>query len=114
MMKMAEASKVSFRIQTAGMPLLEGAYELFEKGGIPGAAFRNLEFTGDRVHYTRTVDYSLKMLCHDAQTSGGLLMSVNPDLVPGLLEELRQGDPAAGAWLIGEVLPESPRRLYFE
>lgn len=113
-LKMAQASRVSFRIQTTRIPLLPGAYGIFEKGSIPGATFRNLEFTGKSVHYTRHVDYSLKMLCHDAQTSGGLLMSVNPDHCSALIEEINHTDPSAGAVLVGEVVPESPRTLYFE
>lgn len=113
-LKMAEASKVSLRIRTSRIPLLPGAYQVFEKGSIPGATFRNLEFTGEQAHFTRSVDYNLKMLAHDAQTSGGLLMAVNPDHATSLVEELRRIDPEAGAAVIGEVLPESPRRIYFE
>lgn len=113
-LKMAEASRVSLRIRTARIPLLPGAYQVFEKGSIPGATFRNLEFTGEQAHYTRSVDYNMKMLAHDAQTSGGLLMAVNPDHATSLVGELKRIDPEAGAAVIGEVLPESPRRLYFE
>jgi len=113
-LKMAEASKVSFRIRSTQMPLLPGAYQVYEKGSIPGASFRNQDFTGQQVHYTRGVDYNLKMLLHDAQTSGGLLMSVNPDHALALVEELNRIDPELSAAVIGEVLPESPRRLYIE
>jgi len=113
-MKMAEASRVSFRIRSAQIPLLKGAYQVYEKGSIPGAAFRNLEFTGEHIHCTRTVDYNRKMLLHDAQTSGGLLMAVNPDHAGPLIEELSRVDPDMPAVEIGEVIPESPRRLYFE
>jgi hydrogenase maturation factor len=56
----------------------------------------------------------MKMLVHDAQTSGGLLMTVNPDHAGLLLEELNRLDPGISAVEIGEVLPESPRRIYFE
>lgn len=113
-MKMAEASGVSFRIRTSQIPLFPGAYQVYEKGSIPGATFRNLEFTGQHAHCTRGVDYNLKMLVHDAQTSGGLLMAVNPDHAEPLIEELNRVDPEVSAVEIGEVLPESPRRLYFE
>ena len=41
---------------------LPGAFRIFEKGSIPGACFRNREFTGNAVHFTRKVDYSMKML----------------------------------------------------
>ncbi len=113
-MKMAEASGVSFRIRSSEIPLLPGAYEVYEKGSIPGATFRNLEFTGQHTHCTRGVDYNLKMLIHDAQTSGGLLMSVNPDHAGALIEELNRQDPDVSAVEIGQVIPESPRRLYIE
>ncbi len=112
-LKMAEASQVSFRIQCDAVPLLSGAKDIFEKGSIPGASFRNQEFTGNEVSFTRKVSYTLRMLMHDAQTSGGLLLSVSPDLSGALVEELNQS--ATGfATEIGEVLAESPRRLYFE
>lgn len=113
-LKMAEASRVSFRIHSGNIPLIPGAFEVFDKGSIPGATFRNLEFTGKQVHFTRGVGYNLKMLVHDAQTSGGLLMAVNPDHANQLVKEINQRDPASGAALIGEVLPQSPRILYFE
>ena len=113
-LKMAEASHVSIRIQTDRIPLLPGAYEVFEKGSIPGATFKNLEFTGNRAHFTRSVDYNLKMLAYDAQTSGGLLMTVNPDHTEQLVRDLKTGDPNSEAVIIGEVLSESPRTLYVE
>lgn len=113
-MKMAEASQSSFRIHTGQIPLLPGAFDAFEKGSIPGATFRNLEFTGKEAHFTRSVGYNLKMLVHDAQTSGGLLMSVNPDHADSLVKEINETDPDSGAVILGEVLPQSPRILYFE
>ncbi len=113
-LKMAEASHTSFRIHTKSILVLPGAYHVYKKGSIPGATFRNQEFTGARAHFTRTVDYNLKMLVHDAQTSGGLLMSVNPDHAERVIHELNTIDPGSGATIIGEVLNESPRTLYFE
>ena len=113
-LKMAEASRISIRIQTKKVPLLPGAYQVYEKGSIPGATFRNQEFTGNRAHFTRNVDYNLKMLVHDAQTSGGLLMTVNPDHARHVVQELNKVDPLSSAAIIGEVLNESPRSLYFE
>jgi selenide,water dikinase len=112
--KMAHASGVSFRIHADSIPLLPGAYRIFEKGSIPGVTFRNKEYTGEDLHFTRGVDYNMKMLVHDAQTSGGLLMSVNPDHVTGFINELKTSYPDLSVAIIGEVLTESPRALYFE
>ncbi len=113
-LKMAQASRTSFRIETGRIPLLPGAFQVFERGSIPGATFRNQEFSGDRAHFTRGVDYNMKMLVHDAQTSGGLLMAVNPDHTENVIRELKELDPSSGAAHIGEVLSQSPRSLYFE
>lgn len=113
-LKMAQASKVSLRIHAESVPLLQGAHRIFEKGSIPGATFRNKEFTGNQVHFTRGVGYSTVMLMHDAQTSGGLLMSVNPDHSEAFVSELKTKDPELSVAVIGEVLSKSPRSLYFE
>jgi selenide,water dikinase len=113
-LKMAEASGVSLRIKTAGLPILPGAFSAFEKGSIPGAAFSNWEFTGDRIHFTRGVDHSTRMLVHDAQTSGGLLIAVSPDLAESLVDEVANNGSPQQAVIIGEVLEKSPREVYFE
>lgn len=75
-LKMAQASGVTLEIEIEEVPVLPGAYELAEGGCLPGAAFRNQEFVEPHCLFQKDVDYSLKMLCLDAQTSGGLLMCV--------------------------------------
>jgi selenide, water dikinase len=75
-LRMAQASNVTLEIDSEEVPVLSGAYGLVESGCIPGAAFRNLEFVEQDCNFEKSVDYSMKMLCLDAQTSGGLLMCV--------------------------------------
>ena len=113
-LKLARASRVSLRIHAGSVPLLPGAFRIFEQGSIPGATFRNQEYTGDQIHFTRGVAYTMKMLFHDAQTSGGLFMSVDPDFLDSFIKELRTNDPHLEVAVIGEVLEESPKGLYIE
>jgi selenide,water dikinase len=113
-LKLARASRVSLRIHAQSIPLLPGAFRIFEQGSIPGATFRNQEYTGDQIHFTRGVAYTMKMLFHDAQTSGGLFMSVDPDFLDSFIKELRTNDPHLEVAVIGEVLEESPKGLYIE
>jgi selenide,water dikinase len=87
-LKMARASGVTIRIDLNKVPLLAGTYDLAEQGCIPGAAFRNLDYTEGETRFDDDIDYNLKMIAHDAQTSGGLLMAVAPEKVPELLREL--------------------------
>ena len=88
--KLALASDVTLSIDSASVPIFNGAYDLVELGCIPGACFRNLEYVESGCHCRNTVDYNHKMLLLDAQTSGGLLVCVKPDVAKDALEEFCQ------------------------
>ena len=88
-MKMAEASNVSFKIFSSQLPVLDGVDELLDKGCIPGSAFRNLKFVEKSVHFGADVHYNRKMVACDAQTSGGLLFAIKPQLVNDAIQELK-------------------------
>lgn len=89
-LKLALAGDVSLRLDSKKVPLLKGAYELVKMGCIPGAAFRNLDFIEKDSVFMPNVDYNLKMLMLDAQTSGGLLMTVNPVKAELVLNDLHE------------------------
>ncbi len=73
-LKMAMGSNVTIEIEAKKVPLFDGAYDLIELGCIPGACFRNLEYVDENCVFDKSLDYNLKMLMLDAQTSGGLLI----------------------------------------
>ena len=87
-LKMARASGVTISLDMRRAPLLEGAYGLADQGCIPGAAFRNLDYTERETRFAEGLDYNLRMIAHDAQTSGGLLLAIAPDKAEHLLQEL--------------------------
>lgn len=88
--KLALGSGVTLSINSDSVPFFKGAYDLVEMGCIPGACFRNLEFVESGTSFQNSVDYNHKMLLLDAQTSGGLLVCVKPDVAQNALEEFRQ------------------------
>ncbi len=96
-LKMARASGVTIRIEMSSVPLLEGVYSLTDLGCIPGAAFRNLDYTEGDTQFAEGLDYNLRMIAHDAQTSGGLLIAVAPGKSRGLLKELHNSDHGEAA-----------------
>ncbi|MEI8347026.1 MAG: selenide, water dikinase SelD [Pseudomonadota bacterium] len=103
-LRMAQASDVCFKISSDALPLFNNAYQLVEKGCIPGGAFRNLKFVEKMTKGLSAIDYNLKMLMLDPQTSGGLLICTPPEKAVKLLDELRKnGYPLAQK--IGEVIP---------
>jgi selenide,water dikinase len=71
------------------VPLIGNAYKLIDEGCIPGAAFRNLEYAETDTLFAPDLDYNLKMLAYDAQTSGGLIISVPHDLEKKIIAELK-------------------------
>ncbi len=87
-LKMAVASNVTICINMKEVPLIGNVYSLTDTGCIPGASFRNLEFTEPQTKFADGLDYNLKMLACDAQTSGGLLMSVPHNSEDDVLAEL--------------------------
>jgi len=101
-LKMARGSGVTIKLNMSAVPMADGTYSLAEQGCIPGAAFRNLDYTERETLFAEGLDYSLKMIAHDAQTSGGLLMAVAQAKAGELLSELQaSGHPEAA--VIGVV-----------
>jgi selenide, water dikinase len=102
-MQMADASNVTLRLQASRVPLLGGAYALAESGCLPGAMFRNLEYVEKNTRFAPGLDYNLKMLLLDPQTSGGLFFGVEPDKAQQALERLRSEGYTASA-IVGETV----------
>jgi len=93
---MLAASGVSAEIDAAAVPLLPKAVELAERGAIPGGTNRNREALAPHVTFDPGVGAAMRVLLFDAQTSGGLLIAVDPDRANTLLAALqREGTPAA-------------------
>ena len=102
--EMAAGSGVSFRIDSAKVPLLEGALDCVRGGFIPGGLNNNREFAECLVSYEANVPEEIRTILFDPQTAGGLLLSVARSDADSLLTALNNaGVPAVE---IGEVLPQ--------
>jgi selenide, water dikinase len=101
--EMAAGSGVSLRIDSAKVPLLEGALDCVRAGLIPGGLKNNREFAECLVSYDPGVPEEIRTMLFDPQTAGGLLLSVAHCDSDALLAALQSaGVPAVE---IGEVLP---------
>jgi selenide,water dikinase len=105
-LKMAQGSDVSIQINAESVPSIDKVIDLIDLGVIPGAAFRNLEFTGDGCHFEKSVSYNRKMLLMDAQTSGGLLICAPANDADKMVEELRNSKYPQAA-VVGEVIKKT-------
>ena len=112
-LKLAKASGVTLEIETDKVPLFEGAYRLAEMGCIPGACFRNLEYADPNVRFPSELNYEMKMMMFDAQTSGGLLICCPEPVSLSLLDDLKQSGYAQAAY-IGKVKESSGALIEFQ
>jgi selenide, water dikinase len=107
--QMLRASGVAARLEAAAVPFLPGVEELAETARFPGGTMRNLADVKEDVSFPANLSEIFRALLADAQTSGGLLMSVPPDIVPELLDRLAGKSPVAA--VIGEVDEGPPGRI---
>lgn len=103
------ASGVSADVEASAVPLLPGALDLATAGHVPGGTRRNLEDLSADVEFADSVGEVLSILLADAQTSGGLLMSVPEDRVANVLAALDGRTPVAA--VIGTVRQGRPGHI---
>jgi selenide,water dikinase len=99
---MVRGSKVAAQVHFGQVPVLPGTWELLEQGIVPGGTYRNLQSVADSVQWDHKLTEQQQLLLCDAQTSGGLLISVPKDRLELLLSELAaEGVPVRS--LVGQI-----------
>jgi len=109
-LRMARAGNVTLKLDLSCLPLIGDTYRLVDDGCIPGASFRNLDFVEKDAGFSPDLDYNLKMIAMDAQTSGGILMCVKPDSALSALDDLKAAGMTASA-IIGSVTAREEKHL---
>ena len=69
-------SQVSANINFSQINFLPGVIDLANEGIIPGGTKRNLDYAEKFAHFSESLSPTQKLLACDAQTSGGLLISL--------------------------------------
>jgi selenide,water dikinase len=93
---MLDASQVAAEIAYESLPVLAHAWNLASRGVVPGGTERNLAAAAERVEWGAELTEADRIICADAQTSGGLLLAVPRENEAALLEALRgEGTPVA-------------------
>ncbi len=110
--QLAFASGVAARIDARAVPVLDGTLELARAGAIPGGTQRNEAYLSDWVRWPSNLGAAERTILCDAQTSGGLLIAVEPARADALEAALRQrGLPVA---LVGALEPGRPGTIRVE
>jgi len=98
-------SSLAARLDMHALPVLPGVLGHIEAGRVPGGSRASLEFIAPMLRVRGVEDRRRLLLAADAQTSGGLLLTVDVARAEGLCRELAaRGQVAA---VVGELLPTS-------
>ena len=99
---MVRGSGVGATVRLADVPVLPGARELLAAGTAPGGTYRNMNSVADSTDWDDSLTEEDRLLLCDAQTSGGLLISVPAEDLDALLAGLREAAVPTVA-VIGEI-----------
>ena len=110
--EMAQGSGCTVHIQSGNVPFHPEAWDLAAMGLIPAGAYRNRDYAEKGVTVRGNVSRTMQDLLYDPQTSGGLLMAVDPADAEACLRELRDAIPAASQ--VGYVTEKEENWLILE
>jgi selenide,water dikinase len=96
------ASRCAASIWVEAVPVIDAAWGYVRDGLAPGGTHANRRYLRESVEYGSDVDEAAQLVLCDAQTSGGLLIAVAPELVGALREALAsRGAPCAA--VVGRI-----------
>lgn len=108
--ELVQASKVGAKIFLSKVPVIDFVWELAKRKIVPGGTLANLKFIEQKVDWEGEIKKEAKLILSDAQTSGGLLISVPKEKEKKLLDRLiSKGVP--NPVVIGEIIEDRRCRI---
>jgi selenide,water dikinase len=107
---MAKGSGTTLVVELARLPLLPGAEKLARRPYLTRASTTNAAYVAEDLRIEGTPDPVRLEFFYDAQTSGGLLISLPAERADGLVADLH-GRGIHSACVIGEVLERRDKAL---
>jgi len=101
--EMADSSGVTLEINTAELPILPGADSLAAAGFMTRASKSNRDYLQEYLRIEPSADAALLEFVFDAQTSGGMLISL-PEAQAAEAQKFLENEGAAAAEIVGRVL----------
>ncbi len=110
LLEMVKASQCSALINVGQVPVLSSVADFVRRRVIPGGTKANQKFTAPSVEWGKNITDTQKIILNDAQTSGGLLITLPAAEQKNFIRDLHQkGIPAAQ--VIGEIIPQKPPKI---
>ncbi len=113
LLELCEASGISAKIDYQALAFLPSVKELAGKGIVPGGTRRNLKFVKDKVQFSEHLTDIDKLLLADAQTSGGLLISISAGKADKYISKFNELSEIK-ATIIGEIVKKSNLNIFVD
>ena len=114
LLEMAQGSEAQIHIDVSRLKLIPQSLELARLGVLPAGLYRNRHFAQEWVD-EGGVELAVQDLLYDPQTSGGLMMAVDPEDAPALLAALEADRRVPAPQLVGRVAPyEGGKRIFLQ
>jgi selenide,water dikinase len=107
LIEMCEASEVSAEIEYSKVPVIPGIEWYIEKKTLPGGTHRNFNSYGFKVN---TISDTQKAILCDPQTSGGLLIAVDPQQKSDFLKII--GNRGIDSEPIGRIIDKTGKVVH--
>lgn len=111
LLEMCEGSNVSAVIEFDQVDFLEGVFELAQKGVVPGGSKTNLKHVESHTSFSGNFPLFKKLMLADAQTSGGLLISVPESKSADLISALKS-KKTLSCRVIGNIYNPADFKIY--
>jgi len=109
MLEMMQGSDVSVRVETGAVEFLPRVLEFANMGLLPAGVYRNRSYAEPFVD-EGNLPLKVRDALYDPQTSGGLLIAVDPRDADALERDLKASVPSAQR--IGTVIAKSGKSIY--
>jgi len=108
--EMVKASGVRAEIYAEKVPVIKHVKDLITANVIPGGTLNNLDFVSDCVEWPQEISRTMKIILCDAQTSGGLLISI-PSNAGTELEKALRANGIADAGIVGRIISSGDGKI---
>ena len=99
-------SNVAMQINYSDLKFLPGTEQLAQQDNIPGGTKRNLSHANQFTHFSKSITELHQLMIADAQTSGGLLITLPQDRAGEFLDSYNDTAPIS-AFQVGKVTENS-------
>ena len=107
LLEMCQGSNISAEVDLKNLELLPDVRDLAESGIMAGGSRRNLEYVSDYAEFDPQLTEVDRLLAADAQTSGGLLVSLPRKDAMSFLENF-----GGQGFLVGKITKKNTNHIY--